>query len=228
MVRMWWLFVTSALMGSLFLVVGVVMAAHDRALAVTGQHTTGRIVSLEAGSGEHRDDVCPDVRFVPARGDVVVFRDGLCANFETGRVGDEVPVLYDPADPSRARIDQLWRRLMVPLMFTIVGAVFSTFGFWFLVRIWQRRRVDAWLREHGTRITARLLGAERSKITFQGETPWRLRAEWTDPADGRIHTFVSDAIWKDPTRKIGRRSEIGVLVDPANPRRHRVDVDFLG
>lgn len=45
-------------------------------------------------------------------------------------VGEEVRVLFDPADPSQARIDSFMQLWFTPLLLAGMGTVFSAFGIW--------------------------------------------------------------------------------------------------
>jgi hypothetical protein len=225
MARVFWLF---ALGGGAFAVSGVGWGARELWFGAHAAHADGVVVALNDdrdSEGERLE--CARVRYAVNGGEPVEFQDPLCTNFGDLHVGDAVPVLFDRANPARAEIDRGGRRLWVPGIFAVVGLGFATIGTVVLTRIRRRRRLDAWLRANGVRVRARLVGAERRRISVQGETPWRVRAEWTDPADGRTHTFLSDSIWKDPTPRLASVAQIDVLIDPADPRRHCVELERL-
>jgi hypothetical protein len=110
-------------------------------------------------------------------------------------------------------------------MFLAIGGLFAALGFTVLVRIVRRRRLVAWLREHGTRVSARFVDIERKNYSVYGQNPWCIRAEWSGH-DGRLHSFVSAAIWDDPSPHLKGVKNVDVLIDPADPRRHCVGLPF--
>lgn len=59
-----------------------------------------------------------------------------------------------------------------------------------------------------------------------GRSPYRIHAQWQDPASRQIYVFRSDAIWYDPSDYIPE-GDITVYVERGNPSRYYVDTSFL-
>ena len=55
---------------------------------------------------EQTNRYCAVVAFTPPSGKPVSFVNSACGTAELQRIGDRVPVLYDPAEPTHARIFQ--------------------------------------------------------------------------------------------------------------------------
>lgn len=99
----------------------------------------GVVVKVDDVTTSHKDGTTsryyPVVRFVTGSGQVVQYRDHLGENSPAYRVGDPVRVLYDPANPQRARLDtwaSLWLEAMILLMIGVpllfVSAVILLFA----------------------------------------------------------------------------------------------------
>ena len=65
----------------------------------------------------------------------------------------------------------------------------------------------------------------RTNIRVGSRHPYRIVAQWQDPATGVVQVFRSANIWFDPTQYVGET--VDVFVDNADSRRHVVDLDFL-
>jgi hypothetical protein len=73
----------------------------------------------EDGSGAYY----PSVTFQPEDSRPIQFADGIGTYPARYSVGDRVAVLYNPADPSDARINSWMRLWVAPIIFIIVGSV---------------------------------------------------------------------------------------------------------
>lgn len=84
-----------------------------RSLAVKrGLSTEGTVVMQDRGHGER----IRVVRFIPEGGAPSTLRPELDDEFRAYHVNDELKIVYDPADPSKARVDsfvELWLRALV-------------------------------------------------------------------------------------------------------------------
>lgn len=107
------------------------------------------------------------------------------------------------------------------------GVVFGAIGGGILAARVVRKRREAELRLNGRRVQARFQSVERNTgLEVNGNYPWRIVCQWQDPRTGLLHVFKSANLWFDPTPYV-RVQELTVFVDPQNPRRYAVDVDFL-
>jgi hypothetical protein len=62
-----------------------------------------------------------------------------------------------------------------------------------------------------------------SQLRVNGRSPWRIHAQWLDPATNKVHVFDSEDMWFDPAPYLD--PEIRVLVDPNGVSRYWVDVN---
>jgi hypothetical protein len=140
------------------------------------------------------------------------------------RVGDAVRVLYDPQDPQNALIDSFVDRYFMLIVLLPIGLGFTAFGLPGLIVIALRRHREAWLKEHGQLVEAKLTGVIRLQNGFQ---PWRITAEWHDPLRGRVVVLQSCNLYDDPMKHVEVGQTVRVWVDPDRPSRHWIDVSFL-
>lgn len=191
-----------------------------------------RAVAEVVGFHERRSDdgglaYYPELRFVTADGRTVSVRGNIGASPPAYRVGDQVPVLYDPGEPARASIDTAAGRWLVAVVFAGFGVLWLLIGgVPLLIRHLRRRRYRDLLR-HGRPIVTAFHSVEVvGNINVQGRNPYVLITEWRNPVSQQLVRFRSHQVWDDPTGK-ARNRMITVVVDPNNFRRYVMDLSFL-
>jgi hypothetical protein len=92
--------IISAVVGVVVIVCGIRKVRYGRHLQAVGVRTRGVVVDLRWSNHV----AYPVVRFTTADGREVEMRGETGRDPPARRVGDVVEVLYDPADPERARI----------------------------------------------------------------------------------------------------------------------------
>jgi hypothetical protein len=139
-----------------------------------------------------------------------------------------VEVLYLASVPGEAKIKtSLGNGYITSLITGFMGAAFGGLGLGFGIAILLKRRTDRWLAEHGARVQATYLGVVTDKsMSSNGRNPQRLRCQWLHPATREVYVMESEEMWFDPSPYLERET-LDVLVDLNDPRRYRVDIDFL-
>ena len=199
------------------------LVARDLLLVGDRARARGVVVEDYRRGGEH----APVVAFPTAAGDTSVFVSEVWSPSPRYGAGDAVAVLYDPARPSRAVVEEDGRWLG-PGVFASFAVVFGAVGAAFAVSAVRRSRRRAWLRRSGVAVEARLVEVVRDRSTRRnGRSPYRLAVQWQDPATDRVWTFESPAVWFDPSPYVEPGQAVPALVDPADPARHLVDLSFL-
>jgi hypothetical protein len=219
---------------ALFLAIGVICLTaagfvyrHAQAFAGRAERAEGRIVDVvyrSARPGETIGTYSSIFRFTTRAGRTVQATASVRATTSRHRVGDAVRVLYDPQDPQNALIDSLVDRYFMPIVLLPIGLGFTAFGLPALVVIALRRRKEAWLKERGRPVEAKLTGVIRLQNGFM---PWRITAEWHDPFRGRVVVLQSRNLYDDPTKHVEVGRTVKAWVDPDRPSRHWIDVSFL-
>lgn len=196
-------------------------ALHARGVVV--EHSFSRSDSSDSGSG---GTYCPIVHFTAADGRQIEFVGGVCSQPPAENVGDTVAVLYRGDDPHDARIDSFLTRWLAVMVVGGLGGVFLAIGLLAVVPGLRGRRIAAELRATGVAVQADVVEVAReSSIKVNGRSPWRIHAQWRDPASGKIHLFRSDPLWFDPSGYVGER--VSVLIRPGRPKRYWLDTRFL-
>jgi hypothetical protein len=219
---------------ALFLGVGLVCLTaagfvyrHAQAFAGRAERAEGRIVDVvyrSARPGETIGTYSSTFHFTTPDGRTVEASASVRATTPRHRVGDAVRVLYDPHDPRNALIDSLVDRYFTLIVLLPIGVGFTAFGLPGLIVIALRRRKEAWLKERGRTVEAKLTGVIRLQNGFM---PWRITAEWHDPLGERIVELQSRNLYDDPTQHVEVGRTVKAWVDPDRPARHWIDVSFL-
>jgi hypothetical protein len=216
-----------AVLGAVLIVIAVWVQAGEQRFIRSAERTTGTVTDLVRDSDSDGSTVYyPVIAFRTSAGADVTFRSNTGSNPPSYRVGESVEVLYDPADPQRARTSGYFALHIGSFVLTVLGAVWGLIGgiWWWLQR--RAAKLAEELRSTGRRITAKVLEIElRRNIRVGNRHPWRIVAEWQESPSSDPVVFRSANIWEDPTPHVGETVE--VLVDRYDTKRYLVDLDFL-
>lgn len=212
-------------MGLLFAALGGWFYLQDRSFAENGLRAQGTVVDV-VGSRDSDGDYTyrPVVEFSDSAGERRRFVSRVGSSPPSYSTGERVNVIYEPWSPDNAIIDGFVDRYLFPVIFMSLGTLFAAIGGGLFFAMFRRRRIVSQLRARGLPIQARFVECYRdTSIKVNGRSPWRVVCEATHPTTGKLETFKSDAVWSDPSERIAGRS-LRVLVDPAKPKRHFVDL----
>jgi hypothetical protein len=213
------------LVGLGLILLGGYWASRVQAFVGGAAPAAGTVVELRREPGQRT--FAPVVRYQPATGAPRTLVGQVASNPPAYRVGEAVAVLYDPLDPSDARIDGLFSLWGGPLLFSGIGAILGLVGLGISAARRRTLRKIEDLRLRGTRVQAQLQAVERNhSVKVNGRHPWRIACQWVDPTTGLLHVFRSQNLWFDPTPHLHGR-DLTVLVDRQDPRRYHVDLSFL-
>jgi len=132
-----------------FVAYGLRTLIQARRFAATASHATGTVVDTTTAwvdpDGRDPSDTTgawlrfPVVRYQTASGQTVTFRSRTGTQPSPYKVGQQVPVLYNPADPRDARIDTFVMTRLLPGCLIAFGAFFFVLGIVILlVMQWAR------------------------------------------------------------------------------------------
>ena len=216
--------------GLLFAAIGLWFDAQSRDLMENGLRTAGTVVGFDRSTDSDGDTTfMPQVTFTDRNGQNHWFASSVGSNPAEFERGDEVEVIYDPAQPDRAIIDSFTQRSLLPMVFSGLGLVFAAIGFTMVGRSLWRRKVIARLRQNGLAIQAEFLEFYRdTTMQVNGRNPFRVTCQAKHPANGQMQVFKSEPLWDGlPLRLEGKK--LRVLVDPQDARHHYVDLsEYLG
>lgn len=103
---------------------GVYFAQDQITLSQVGIETTGRVIEIIHSRGRNSStQYRPRIAFETESNETITFTAAFSTNFHIYAVNDEVPVLYNPRQPSQASINtvfQRWGSVMLPGIIAIV------------------------------------------------------------------------------------------------------------
>lgn len=191
----------------------------------------GTVIELEEKVSRDRDGTSrsyyPRVSFIDNKGKEFTFTSNSGSNPPGFSEGEEVTVLYDPASPSKAKIDTFFQTWGMSFFVAILGVIFSALGLSFLIYAIKKIRMKKWLKSNGQAISAEVksIGLNTS-VKINGQSPWQIIAQWQDASSDTVYIFKSEHIWFDPTDFI-KDQTVKVLIDPKNPKHYYMDISFL-
>ncbi|MDL5599127.1 DUF3592 domain-containing protein [Metapseudomonas otitidis] len=217
--KLGWLWVFPALGG---LMIAGAVAVQVARLSDQARMTLASAEVIDISGG------CPTVAFRTAAGEAVEHTSSGCSSPPAFELGESARVYYDPANPRDAHLDSFVDNWVGSLVLGGIGAVFALIGSCFVVPPLLARRRAAQLAVSGQAVMAEVVDVRlNGSLSVNGQNPWRIVAQWKNPATGKLHVFNSENLWFDPSRFLPDDGWVRVLIDPANPRRYAMDTAFL-
>jgi hypothetical protein len=193
--------------------------------------TQARVVEFQSSSSRDRDGRVSSVHypvyeFTLPDGRVVRTRGPVGSGTPCCEIGDLVRVLYDPADPRRARQDSFEDSWLLPTVLGAFGALMFGVG----LLVWRLFGGEAAtdtqaVRRFERRDLAPVAGVKRID-TPEGER-WIVQARLEDPTSGAERRFESEPLPFDPTARVGALRTVPVEYDSDPRRGFRMDVQAL-
>lgn len=112
---------------TVFLGIGIWTLSGTLRAVVGGSDAIGTVVGHNTNIDSDGDTYQPIISFRPTEGPQVTFTE-LVARSGIDPVGSEVPVLYDPDNPTDARLNSFANLWVIPLAFLGFGSLFP--GLW--------------------------------------------------------------------------------------------------
>ncbi len=217
-----------ALLGVVQLLVGGIIFYFDFSFKQSAQKTQGTVVEIVSHSGSKSGtQYYPVIEFRNETGQRYTFESDWGSSGPEHRIGDPVMVIYDPKDPSDAKLDGWNELILIGSIFGGIGLVFGSIGGIMVIFYIRRLKEIAWLKQNGTMIEADLDHVHYdTSLKVNGKSPYVIVCQWPNPHDGQIQTIKSERIWTDPAPYITMK-KLSVLIDMNNVKRNYVDISFL-
>ena len=232
---------TLRIMGILFLIAGVLLSVgaflsyrHTRHFLTHSTVARGEVIDVvlraTTDSDSPRSDASvyyPVIRFENESHEAIEFTGSTGSNPPTHRKGDSVAVRYDLDDPHRARVDSFFSLWLLAIIPGGMGLVFVTVGGIMTGIAMRYAGMLRWLEDFGSDIATEFqsVSLDRS-VAVNHRHPYRIYSQWHDPAQNKVLTFKSKALWFNPEKYI-QGKDIRVRIDPNNPRKYVMDTSFL-
>jgi len=220
-----WIGLVFGLIGLAIMIGGGFALDYSRSFDEGGVKAPGIVVDLDYsqdsdGDGSYR----PVVEYRDSEGRTRTYHSSTGSNPPNYEVGERVTIIYQRDNPTRAVIDGFFDRWFLPVFLFGFGGIFATVGWGLVFAYYRRRMTVARLRTSGVATTAKFVECYRDTSTeINGRNPWRVATQGTNPVSGKIDSFTSDPLWVDLSAALKDKS-LPVMVDPANPAKHWVDL----
>ena len=123
-----------SLVGLLLMGIGVFILVRTRMFISTSQEVKGTVTHLIASSGSEGGTVyAPVFKFTTIQGQVIEVEEKVASNPPQFSQGQVVDILYDPENPSRARVKKWFNLYFVPLLLGGMGIIFGAIGVGLLI-----------------------------------------------------------------------------------------------
>ncbi len=216
------------------LLIGAVFLFKDtQSFLKIAARTDGKVVDLVAFESTDTDDnrrsvtYAPVVEFLTKEGEKITFTSSTRSYPPSYSRREAVEIFYLPSNPEKAKINDFFSLWGIAVVFAGLGIVFFLTGTGIIFFIWRKKRSDENLKLYGTKIQAKFMSVEiNSSLQVNGRSPWRILAQWQNPATSKVHVFNSNNLWFDPTDFIDGAS-ITVFINRKNLKKYYVDTSFL-
>ncbi|MDQ6471855.1 DUF3592 domain-containing protein [Flavobacterium sp. LHD-80] len=216
-----------SIMKYIFCIIGLVLLA----VAFSKyQEKMAFIKKAAVGQGKIEDIVSDDtsiVSFTTKKGKQIQFTSYNSINPLSNDEDKIVEVLYDPVNPTKAKVNNFGSLYLASSVLALAGTVFFLTGFSFFRSDYFKRKKIYYLHQNGKRIATKFNGLQLNMhVTVNGSHPYFICSKWLDLTTNKTYLFESDDIWLDPT-EFSITHEIIVLIDPKDPNRYHMDISFL-
>ncbi|OMH38925.1 DUF3592 domain-containing protein [Motiliproteus sp. MSK22-1] len=189
--------------------------------------TEGTVVELIRSRSTDSTTYRPVVRFITRGGSAVEFTSSAGSNPPSYSTGETVEVLFHESSPENAKINGFFSLWGGAVILGGMGAVFFLVGLSILLFKRRHKHKIEQLQKTGVPIKAKFISVDRNRsVRVNGRSPYKICAQWKNPATSEIHIFESENIWFDPTNHINVE-ELTVLIERSNPKKYHVDISFL-
>lgn len=121
-----------SLVGGLLAMIGVFLFIRTRIFISKAQKVKGTVIQMvysrSSSSSGGGGGYAPVYQFRTVDGQTIVMHDSLSSNPPQFQVGQEIDILYDPANPQKARINKWMNLYFVSLLLGGMGLIFGGVG----------------------------------------------------------------------------------------------------
>jgi hypothetical protein len=115
-------------MGASLLAIGLFFFFRTRSFLARAVRVTGTVLDFEVSSGSEGTTYQPVVSYATREGETCRFTDSVATSPPGFSVGESVPVAYDPANPTQAKLLKPFRLWFVAGLLSSMGVLFVVIG----------------------------------------------------------------------------------------------------
>ena len=193
----------------------------------TAEKANGVVIDLHRSVSSDSTTYRPEVEFETLAGEKIRFISNTGSNPPSFSRGEKVEVLYQQDEPQQAKINTFLSLWLLPLLFGVLGFIFTAIGLSFVFYpIYKRKKIQR-IKQFGTIVQAEFQSVNRNtSLTVNGRHPYQITAQWQDPVTSKIYVFESENLWFDPSDFIVSEA-LTVWIEKGKPKNHYIDISFL-
>ncbi len=196
---------------------------HTKELLANGEEVQATVTRVEYRSGSSKSrsgSYYPVFQFKFRNADYTV-RSNHGSNPSPYHVGELTDLIINPQQPSEFITPDLMDRWGMAIGLAIFSLGFLHAGKKGYSSASSKESRKVRLARNGKIVTAKVVSVTCDTSTnVNGVSPYRITAQWQDPASNLVHIFHSDKIWFDPSEFVAETIEVNV--DLKNPNIHKV------
>jgi len=222
-----WIRVIFSIIGLGMLVGSFFLYQNTAGFLTSAVEAEGVVIDLVRKRSSDSTTYAPTVRFTTANGTMIEFTSSTSSNPPSYSRGEQVAILYLPAQPDEAKIDSFSSLWGGTIILAGIGGVFFLIGAGMIVYGIRKQNKKEYLLQRGTRINTNFQAVSRNtSYKVNGRHPYVITSQWMNPKTNELHIFESDNIWFDPKDHI-KTDTMTVYIDPNDPGEYHMDISFL-
>jgi len=117
--------------GAGLMVIAIICYFDTKSFLANSNEIQGKVIGFVRG---YKGVFCPIISFKTEDGKIMKFKESFGTRPPQYKKGDLVRVLYNPKNPSYAKINSFWSLWFVEILFAFLGLVFSLVGAILLIK----------------------------------------------------------------------------------------------
>lgn len=221
----WIIFLAFAVIGLVFLIVGVLFYQDISKKEKKWIQTEATIVDIQ--SAVHLDGDRSYNVVVEFQVESKTYRSDLSEWNSTMKIGKKVSIYYNPNNPYEIIGNGF---SFTYVIFMMLGSIFEIIGLIPLVHLYGKNLFKRKLKKNGRKIEATIDDVTlKMNYSVNGRHPYILKCSFVDPTDGKIYFFKSGHIWYNVEELINQYEieTIPVYIEPNHPQKYIVDIEIF-
>jgi len=205
--------------GAIFLTVAILVFLNNKKFMKTAIQADGVVVY--AGQ-------TPTIAFTDLNNKRIEYTPNMKCNPPCYNLNEKVKVYYDKNDSNDVMISGFVSQYLLVLIFGILGFIFFSIGFGFIIFGILKKGERENLKKMGIKVETKFVEIKQNTyVRVNRKHPYYIVTEWFDEDKQAKHYFKSENIWVNPKRYIDENADIIVYLDRNNYKKYYVDISFL-
>jgi hypothetical protein len=117
--------------GTILLLIGGLVFYNEQKFLETAEVVNGTVTDYNLSSStDGGSSYCPVIEFTTKKGEPVKYYANVCSSPPSYDIGEQVEVLYDPADIRNVQMNGFWSKYTGVIVLSCIGLPFFLLGVW--------------------------------------------------------------------------------------------------